>query len=508
MRTPTGVVSKGPVEPAVVGAELRLKPRQRRALQAICDTFAPGGDGLPSASELEVPQAVVEAIAMNPRDAERRQVAMLLGLWDSRIATALGGGRGRRFTSLSQEGRERVLLSWSDSRLPQRRAVFQALKKAALLMYYMAAGPNPDRSRVWQEIGYRGPLGPNAHAPPKSITPLTIDRDTDLNCDVCVVGSGAGGGTAAGVLAGAGLDVLVLEAGDYYDDEDFDGDEAGGYRRMYLNGGGAATHDQGVQLLAGSCLGGGTVVNATTSFPTPADVRVEWASHGVPAFAGPEYQRSINAVLERLEVNEEHSLPSARDVRVQRGLEELGWHVGRIPRNVRGCDQGENCGYCWYGCRLGAKRSTVKTWLSDAYKGGARFAIRTRAERVLVEGGAARGVEARTTHGHRVGVRARAVVAAAGAINTPALPCFRPRRPRARHRAARAGSRRRAFLSARRSRSSTSPSSARSKRPWSSAVEHFQHQRPAGRAADRRRRGLHRGDVLARPLSAADGPSG
>jgi choline dehydrogenase-like flavoprotein len=40
---------------------------------------------------------------------------------------------------------------------------------------------------------------------------------------------------------------------------------------------------------------------------------------------------------------------------------------------------------------------------------------------VIVEGGAARGVEARTRDGHRVAVRARAVVVACGAIQTPAL---------------------------------------------------------------------------------------
>jgi choline dehydrogenase-like flavoprotein len=106
---------------------------------------------------------------------------------------------------------------------------------------------------------------------------------------------------------------------------------------------------------------------------------------------------------------------------MRRGLTELGWHVDSMPRNVRGCDQGEVCGYCGYGCKLGAKQSTVKTWLADAAGDGARIVVRTSVEKVLVEGGAARGVRARTADGHRLDVRARAVVAACGALNTPAL---------------------------------------------------------------------------------------
>ena len=145
-----------------------------------------------------------------------------------------------------------------------------------------------------------------------------------------------------------------------------------------MNGGGAASHDQSVGLLAGTALGGGTVVNYTTSFRTPDDVREEWAGHGVPAFAADEYERSLDAVVERLGVNQEHSRPSARDEVMQRGLDELGWHVDAMPRNVRGCDQGENCGYCGYGCRLGAKQSTVKTWLADAHAAGARIVVRAR----------------------------------------------------------------------------------------------------------------------------------
>jgi choline dehydrogenase-like flavoprotein len=351
----------------------------------------------------------------------RKQVAQLLSLWDTPALTALGGGGLRRFSALPPERREQVLLSWADSRVPQRRAAFQALRKGALLTYYMLPGPNGGRSPVWDAIGYPGPLGPPQDAPPRGLEPLAVERDTTLDCDVCIVGSGAGGGTAAAVLAAAGLDVVVLEAGDYFDDADFDGGEHSAFTRMYMYGGGAATHDQSVGLLAGHCLGGGTVVNYTTSFRTPDDVRAEWAGHGVPAFAAGEYGDSLDAVCERLGVNQEHSRPSAREEAMQRGLVALGWHSDFMPRNVRGCDQGKVCGYCGFGCRLGAKQSAVKTWLVDAQSGGARILVRTRAERVSLAGGSATGVEARTLDGHRVSVRSRAVVSACGSLHTPAL---------------------------------------------------------------------------------------
>ena len=96
-----------------------------------------------------------------------------------------------------------------------------------------------------------------------------------------MVGSGAGGGTAAAVLAQAGLDVVVVEAGRYFSEKDFDGAELSGFDRLYLNGGGMASVDGSVGLLAAQGLGGTTLVNYTFSFRTPDKVRDEWADeHG------------------------------------------------------------------------------------------------------------------------------------------------------------------------------------------------------------------------------------
>jgi long-chain-alcohol oxidase len=150
-------------------------------------------------------------------------------------------------------------------------------------------------------------------------------------------------------------------------------------------------------------------------------VRAEWASHGVPAFSSEQYTASLDAVCERLGVGQEYNEPSSREQKLQEGCVKLGWHVNAMPRGVRGCAQGRECGYCGLGCRVGAKQSVVKTWLADANAVGARLIIRTRVHRVLLEAGRARGIEGRTVDGHRVAVRSKAVVAACGAIHTPAL---------------------------------------------------------------------------------------
>jgi choline dehydrogenase-like flavoprotein len=399
---------------------MNLTPRQQRALEDICDAFCPAGDGTPSARELGVAQAVLSAIALNPRESERNQLAMLLSLWDTPALGALGGAGLRRFSSLDRAERERVLLSWADSRAPQRRAVFQALRKGALMFYYMLPGAGGGRNPVWDAIGYDGPLGKLDSAPPKALQMTPVHRDERLTCDVVVVGSGAGGGAAAAELAAAGLDVIVIESGDYYDDQDFEGSEFAALTGYYM-GAPNASHDQSVALLAGACLGGGTVVNYSTSFRTPDEVRQEWASSGVPAFASEQYTRSLDTVCERLGVNQEHNEPSTREQKLQQGCVKLGWHIDAMPRSVRHCAQGKECGYCGLGCRVGAKQSVVKTWLADAHSAGTRMIVRTKVQRVLVDGGAARGIVGRTAEGHRLTVRSRAVIVACGAIHTPAL---------------------------------------------------------------------------------------
>jgi choline dehydrogenase-like flavoprotein len=397
-----------------------LTPRQLRALEFICEAFFPAEDGWPSAVELGLPAALAGNLDFNPRSAEKAQLLQLLDIWDSRLHSLFAAGKLAPFSSLPPDARARVLLDWADSAFAKRRGVFQALRKALGFHYVMLPEANGG-SAVWRKMSYPGPLRAHDSHDSSRLAVTVPDGDLKLACEVCVIGSGAGGGTAAGVLAAAGKDVIVLEAGGYYDDADFDGAEMSGFQRLYSEAGFAATADHSVGLLAGECVGGGTVVNYCTSFRTPDDIRAEWSAAGAPWFTTEEYTKSLDAVCERLSVNSEHNRISAREQILERGLRALHWHAAAMPRNVIGCDQGKVCGYCGYGCALGAKQSTAKTWLVDAQKHGARIVAETRAKTIRIEGGAATGVEARSNAGHSVQIRCKAVVIACGAIHSPAV---------------------------------------------------------------------------------------
>ena len=410
-----------------------LSTRQRAVLSAICDTLVPSvvreddPHGFFAATGAEV--RLVERVEMligllaDPRD--RLRLKVLLEALGSRAANLVTSGRFQPFDAMDLATREAVLRGWAESGIQLRRAGFQALKRLVHVGYY--AWPTDGRSHpAWRAVGYPGPLPP----PEEGFTPLpthTVDRDTTLDCDVVVVGSGAGGGVVAGLLAEAGKSVVVLERGENPTTGKFTQVEGEMLGTFYLDGGLMMSQSGSMPILAGSALGGGTVINYTTSFPLPQPAREEWARcSGLGLFTSARFEDSFRRVSERLGVTTDFSDPAPRDRLLERGCKALGWHVDVIPRNVGSrCRQGLECGYCGYGCRHGGKNSTTATYLADAARSGARLVVRCDVERVLTRAGRATGVvgTVRRADGTPVTltVRARAVVVACGSIYTPAL---------------------------------------------------------------------------------------
>ena len=89
--------------------------------------------------------------------------------------------------------------------------------------------------------------------------------------------------------------------GGYHDDRDFDGLELSAYQRLFLNGGPFPTEEGQVGIVAGTGVGGGTVINWTNCLRTHDWVREEWATeHGLEGLDQPEYDAHMDAVWERL----------------------------------------------------------------------------------------------------------------------------------------------------------------------------------------------------------------
>jgi len=386
-------------------------------LDALADTLLP-----PDASPWRSGTAARSLARLSAQPGLRDSLARLqlfLRMLDTPMGGMLVGGTRRSFRASSAAERERVLQRMFSSRVGPVRGAALSLKRLFGVMYYAdvdESGQNP----TWTGLGYPGPIAPSP-ASSKRLQLLPLDGVSRLECDVVVVGSGAGGGMVAAELAEAGHDVVVLERGPYLTESDFNQLEVDTLARAYLDGGLRTTQDLGTLILAGACLGGGTVVNYTTSFRTPDDVRAEWSRlTGIPLFVGSEFTAALDAACARLGVNQEHNTASTRDSLMERGLRAKKWHVDAMPRDVRGCTQDDVCGYCGLGCVRGAKCSSLAACLTSAAAVGARICAGVAVQRVLIENGRAVGVLA-LHDGKPITVRARKVVAAAGAIGTPAL---------------------------------------------------------------------------------------
>ena len=120
----------------------------------------------------------------------------------------------------------------------------------------------------------------------KHIDASDLTADARYEADVAIIGSGAGGGVTAEILAQAGLKVIIVEEGPLRTTGDFQMREADAYPSLYQESAARKTADKAVNILQGRCVGGSTTVNWTSSFRTPPDTLRWWQSaHGLQSLS-------------------------------------------------------------------------------------------------------------------------------------------------------------------------------------------------------------------------------
>jgi choline dehydrogenase-like flavoprotein len=323
----------------------------------------------------------------------------------------------KRFTQLSRQDRADFVFSWHDKD-PLRRALFLAL-------VYPLRNAHFDDKGVYQKLGCVWENPAVADATPRWMQQVSSAADLDeeeIECEVVVVGTGAGGAVVAKELAERGVAVLLVEEGEYYQRKDFIRRSMPGMRRLYKNGGlTGVVGNCVIPIPLGKNVGGSTTINTGTCLRAPDWILDRWRSeHGLsdftPDYLGQFYDK-VESTLEVAPATEKANGAPARVV--AEGCDALGWSHFPVPRNAPGCD---GQGVCQWGCPTEAKRSMNVSYVPMALERGAALVTGLKVERVLVENGRAVGVSGRAVaNGRQIRVRARGVVLACGSMATPAL---------------------------------------------------------------------------------------
>lgn len=260
----------------------------------------------------------------------------------------------------------------------------------------------------------------------KVIDGAALQADRTIEADVAIVGSGAGGGVTAEILALAGLNVVIVEEGALKSSKDFKMREAEAYATLYQESAARATRDKAITILQGRTVGGSTTINWTSSFRTPAGTLDYWQKHfGLKDYSAEALAPWFLMMEERLNVSTWLAPPNENNDLLKRGAAQLGIPAAAIMRNVKGC---WNLGYCGMGCPTNAKQSMLVTTIPSALRHNATLVTRARAQRLVFKGDAVDHLLCSTLdasglapNGHTLTVRARHFVVAGGAINSPGL---------------------------------------------------------------------------------------
>jgi choline dehydrogenase-like flavoprotein len=412
MRAPETGASPVATRPAPPGTA----PSVAATLAAFAEALIPGGH-LPPArggDGVEVVEPVARMLgAVAPRT--RRVVTLAVRAFE---LTSFP----RRFSRLPAERRAAHIERLEESRLGPLRDLTLLLK--ALTCFAYGRDPAVQAAVVGSEprcaVDEGRPSDPAWEPPAPPLDPEAMAPPADIErCDVVVVGSGAGGASAARVLSERGLSVIVVEEGDYHDSSTFSTDPIDAMPMLYRDGGLTVCEGRpGIPLPVGRCVGGTTVVNSGTCLRPPGDVLTRWRDdHGIGWAT--ELESELEALERALWVAPVDAATAGRNAELCRaGADALGASNRPLTRNA---GRVRCCGACPTGCAIDAKQAMHVSELPRAVAGGARIRAGARVERVLTEGGRAAGISARLPGGERYEVRSRAVVLAAGALGTPEL---------------------------------------------------------------------------------------
>lgn len=220
-----------------------------------------------------------------------------------------------------------------------------------------------------------------------------------ISADVVVIGSGAGGSIASLELTRQGFKVILLEEGEKVD-----------LKNSYKS---YSSVLSSIEILRAKCLGGSTLVSLGNMMFDDVMLN-KLKSHGI------DLTEEVRIIRQLMHVTETplHMLPpfAMKFINV---AEEKGLNPRIMPKSIR-YDRCSACGRCAYGCPNNAKYTAVDL-IRLGEEHGLNVITGLKVERIhkcpsnneiIVEG---------IRHGEKLRANCRALIVAAGALETPRL---------------------------------------------------------------------------------------
>jgi choline dehydrogenase-like flavoprotein len=376
-----------------------------RTALALAEAIVPGSARIPAADEATVARTDAVVRDFHPGIARAWRLAQ------GALGAAAIAQTGRPFDALPAAQQERLIRRWEDD--PVLRTPLSLVSTVYKFVHF-------DQPAVYEKMGGKLNVVTALETPRwlRQIHRASEWQGGDIECEVVVVGTGAGGAVVGRELAERGFAVVFVEEGEHRRRDEFDGSSVRAHQRFYR--GAFSVGNMVSPVFMGRLVGGSTAINGGTCFRAPPWVLDRWCedtdSDDFSAEAMRPYFDRVESVLQ-VEAAERRRIGPIADV-MARGCDALGWSHFAVRRNAPGCD---GSGFCDFGCRTDARRGTQLSYIPPALERGALLFTGLRAERVVVDGGRAVGIDAVSSDGRPLRVRARAVILAGGTIPTPLL---------------------------------------------------------------------------------------
>lgn len=417
--------------------------------------------------ESEIPSLMALAVGQFALKKDRDELLLALKIMSTSLGCFVLTGYFQPFNLLSSAARRTAMGGLRDSPILQKRAIYHAMKRLVGFFLLSATSESNKTNPSWSALKYEPASTIHPSPIPPSSAPLfdlPISDEGEIECDVVIIGSGAGGGMMGYQLAKAGFTVLVVEKSGHYTAEAHFSKwrEIDAMRNLYDRAGLVTSADSNIVILAGSSVGGGTTVNWSASFRTPDHLLKDWEGTAGSAFSpGGEFHKALDETERLLCVNTDKSfhqgpcnvhasegfVVNKNNQLLHSGATQFGLNPQKIPRNVTGCT---DCGSCMFGCNSRSKQSTWEL-MQRAINGGHAHTSSSNGkkhrslhvlpdcdvQRVLLVQNRAVGVEAllqtyKTNENEpfaripvgsprHLKIRARVVCCSAGALHTPAV---------------------------------------------------------------------------------------